>query len=341
MKVSQPLRTVPHVRSDYQRALARFQRQQLGLVTIAQAAQAGVAADVLYRAARAGALHHVRRGVFASAAAPISWEQQLLATLLALNAKGWAVASHTSCARLLDLRLPPTKGHKAKFEITTGLTRRAQLANVYVHRSGLMTEADVQHSRGIPHTSATRFLVDMSTRVNQGELGILIDEALRRRLTSLGLLQRTAMRLRSAPGRSQLRILTAIRERSGEEESESLLEGFTLAALDRFGVRRPVAQHVVEINGKQRRVDFAYPDKLRAVEALGFEYHGARSRFDQDAVRGNELVLAGYVPMYVTSAMTDWDIAALVAEGIGDRVPPATLRPQSFADWKRRRYRAA
>src|SRR6185436_19601417 len=88
------------------------------------------------------------------------------------------------------------------------------------------------------------------------------------------------------------------------------------------GVRMPDIQHRVRVRGRTRRIDLCYTREKRAIEPLGFEYHGLRSRFDEDAVRGNELMLAGYVPLYVTSAMNDWDVAVLVAEAIGDPLPP-------------------
>ena len=64
-------------------------------------------------------------------------------------------------------------------------------------------------------------------------------------------------------------------------------------------------QYRTRIKGRARRIDLCYVEEKCAVEPLGFEYHGLRSRFDEDAVRGNELVLAGFLPLYVTSAMND------------------------------------
>jgi hypothetical protein len=99
----------------------------------------------------------------------------------------------------------------------------------------------------------------------------------------------------------------------------------------------PTLQHPVRSRSGRRRIDLAYERPKFAIEALGFEYHGRRSRFDDDAVRNNELVRAGYMPLFVTSAMTDWDIAALVAEAIGDPVPERPPHELSFQQWKTRR----
>jgi very-short-patch-repair endonuclease len=128
--------------------------------------------------------------------------------------------------------------------------------------------------------------------------------------------------------------------RTGEDASERDLETFAIDALKRFGVRRPTQQHPVRARGgRKRRVDLCYFLEKMAIEALGYEYHGLRTKFDEDAVRNNELVRAGYTPLFVTSAMTDWEIAMLIAEAIGDPLPISTGRPLTFAEWKRARYR--
>jgi hypothetical protein len=119
-----------------------------------------------------------------------------------------------------------------------------------------------------------------------------------------------------------------------------LLESFAIAALKRFQVRLPTQQHPVRARGgRQRRIDLAYGPEKVAIEALGYEYHRLRTRFDADAVRGNELARAGFTPVYVTSAMTDWEVAATVAELIGDPIPERPARELTFAEWHRRRYK--
>ena len=92
-------------------------------------------------------------------------------------------------------------------------------------------------------------------------------------------------------------------------------------ALHRFGIRPPLAQHGVTVGGRRRRIDHCYPDLRVALEAKGYEYHGQRARFDDDALRGNELLLAGYRVLTFTSAFTDLQIAKQVAAAIGDPPP--------------------
>jgi hypothetical protein len=314
-----------------------LQARQLGLVSVEQIRAVGLPDVILRDAMRTGRLRRIRRGVFAAVGAPITYEQQVLGAVLAAAGAGIGAGSHATAAYLEGLPLP---GHeRPNIEVTTRADRQSRTAGVRVHRSVHLSPSDVTQVGGVPLTVATRTIVDLSMRLDRAALGRLADEALRRRLTTLGALQRDALRLHSAPGRSMHRILALVMARTGEDASESLLESFAIAALRRFGVRLPTAQHPVRApRGRKRRVDLCYEKERAAIEALGFEYHGQRARFDEDAVRNNELVRAGYVPLFVTSAMTDWDIAALVAEAIGDTVPARPERELTFAEWRARRY---
>jgi hypothetical protein len=72
------------------------------------------------------------------------------------------------------------------------------------------------------------------------------------------------------------------------------------------------------------------------LEAKGFEYHSGRARFDDDALRINELRLAGWKMLEFTSAFTDWQIARQVARALG--LPEPSPKAQlTFAEWKRLR----
>ena len=320
-------------------AIAAIQSRQLGLITAQQARAAGVASDVLHQEVRAGRWRRVRTGVFAVVGAPVSYQQELLGVVLAAaGIDGLAAGSHATAAYELCLPLPSRD--RPPFEVTTPLDRKPVIRGVRLHRSGHLTARDITHVGAISVTTASRTIVDLSMRLDGVALGRALDEALRRRLLTLGQLQGDALRLRVAPGRSMHRVLALVMARTGEDASESDLEVFAIDALKRFGVRLPTQQHPVQARGgRKRRVDLCYFIEKMAIEALGYEYHGLRTRFDEDAVRNNELVRAGYTPLFVTSAMKDWEVAALIAEAIGDDVPARPVREFTFADWKKRRYR--
>ena len=93
-------------------------------------------------------------------------------------------------------------------------------------------------------------------------------------------------------------------------------EDFVLAAIVRFGLPMPVAEHPIVFEGQPRRIDLAYPDEWLALEAKGLRWYRMRTVFDRDAIRGNALQLAGFRVLSFTSAFTDWAIACQIAAAL-------------------------
>jgi hypothetical protein len=153
-------------------------------------------------------------------------------------------------------------------------------------------------------------------------------------LTTLFRLDRVTQRLKSAPGRSQNKMLAVLATRI--PGSESYLEDFVLDAILRYELPMPVRQHCVVVGGRNRRIDLCYPPPVMlALEAKGFEYHGLRHRFDADALRGNELELADWRVLEFTSAFDDWTIAKHVAAKLRLDVGAPRHPILTFAEWKR------
>jgi hypothetical protein len=247
-----------------------------------------------------------------------------------------AFASHETAARLWELPLPDA----ALIEVTTDLKRRPRVKGVKMHRSGLLLVDDVADLRGIPCSTVDRTIADISARFTMKVLGRIVDDALRRKLTTIAQLEETSARLRSAPGRSRKKMRTILLRRDDSvAERESILEDFVFDALRRFGLPLPVAQHPVVVDGKKRRIDFCYVDLDIALEPKGFETHGLRTSFDADPMRGNELGLAGFFVLEFTSAFTDWQIADQVARALNLARPKRPKRALTFLDWLDRRDR--
>jgi hypothetical protein len=95
----------------------------------------------------------------------------------------------------------------------------------------------------------------------------------------------------------------------------------------------------VRLEGRTRRIDHCYVDQRLAIEALGFDIRRQRAKFDDEALRGNELQLAGYKVLQFTSAFTDWQIACHVAEALMLPKPKRPVRVLTFLAWRERRDR--
>jgi predicted transcriptional regulator of viral defense system len=178
--------------------IAAIAARQHRLVHRAQVYEAGLRRGALRSRVERGIYVEHRPGVFALAGAEGSPLQRIMGAVLAVGPT--AFASHVSA--LYVHGLVEFASGAVPLEATVVLERRPKVPGVRVHRSGLLVEHDITNVTGIPVASVERTIVDLSSRRTPDALARLLDEALRRRLTSLGRVVRCAARLPRAPGRS-------------------------------------------------------------------------------------------------------------------------------------------
>jgi hypothetical protein len=320
--------------SDRERKISAIEKAQFGITSRNQLNDLGLTRKAIERRVDKGVSERTRRGVLINAGVRTGFEQRVMAAILAAGTD--AYASHECAGQLWKSPLPSA----APVEILSAMKLQHRLDGVKSHRSSYIDERDVTKLGVIPITTPERTIVDISARFDAKVIGRLIDDALRRKIATLDRFLETAERLGSAPGRSRKKMLMLLSRRDGDvAKRESTLEDFVFDALRRFQVPLPVPQHPIRLNGKDRRIDLCYPDVMLAIEAKGFDAHGNRAAFDSDALRGNELLLAGFRVLEFTSAFTDWQIAAQVADALGQATPTRPGRALSFGEWLRRRNR--
>jgi hypothetical protein len=307
-----------------ERELATFLARQLGLITRAQLRSIGIEGKALKHRRAVGRLEYLGHDVFRCPSVPQTFEHRVLGAVL--RGGETAFASHATAAQIDGLPVPGDT-----LEVATTLEHQPRIAGVRMHRSGLIVPSDVRRVGVIRVSSTARTLVDLSGRLSHRELGRLVDEAMRRRLVTFAQLIRASSRMRPAPGRSPKRFAEVLERRT--PGTESVLEEFVVASLRRYQLPPPTLQHRLVVNGVERSIDLCYPEAWLALEALGFEYHGLRSRFDADALRGNELQLAGFRVLEFTSEFDDWTIAAHVARALNLPVPARRGR-KTFSQWR-------
>ncbi len=318
-----------------EREIAALEQAQFGAVSIGQLDAIGLSQDALYRRIEKGLQARGRRAIVLNPGVRPGFEQHVVAAVLA-GGPG-AFGSHDAAAQVSQMPLPMA----ATVEITTTLERRVRLRGVRCHRSGLIVdEQDICVVRGIRISTPERTIVDLSGRYDMKVLGRMIDDALRRRLTTIARLIEVTERLPPAPGRSQKKMRALLARRDDTvAERETFLEDFVFEALRRFGLPLPEAQFKIVVDGKDRRIDLCYGDHWLALEAIGFDPRRQRAKFDAEALRGNELQLAGLKVLEFTSAFTDWQIASHVARALGILEPRRPRNPLTFLEWCHRRNR--
>jgi len=286
-----------------QAALDWFTRPQYGVITRAQALQAGLTDGQIRARLRNGTWIEIRPSVYAIAGAPPSWHQMLLASVFAYGPE--TLASHATTAFLYRL-----KGFEQpdELELVSSLTSRARLDGVRGRRSGALFDSDRTERFGIPTVTAGRALIDVSSRMSADWLGRVVDDAIRRDLVELEELRRCAERLGAAPGRSISRVRQVLAARlPGYDPGDSDLETRALRALVAAGLPPPRQQHRMVLNGKKVRIDLAYPELKIAIELDSWKYHGGDNltAFTNDRARKNDLIALGWAAPSFTESMSD------------------------------------
>src|SRR5688572_17145729 len=283
------------------RAMWELARRQLGLITRAQALQLVTVAQLRTLLAR-GVLVRRRRGVYAVAGMPPTYEQAVLAAVLAAGGEDEAWAGQRTSAALHRLKVPPPEG----IDIVTLPDVRVRLDGVVHHRNNLIVTTDVTRRRGVPTLSVARTLVDCIPWLPGRALASAVDDARRRGLLTIEDLEAAHASVDEGPRTGRRRVVpmrsVLAKRLAGLHAGGGDLELDVLEILVAGGLPRPVQQFRVVVGGRERFLDYAYPNALVYLEFLGFAEHGLiRSTFDDDADREAELALAGWLLIGVTS----------------------------------------
>jgi hypothetical protein len=197
--------------------------------------------------------------------------------------------------------------------IEVSSARNVALAGVSVHRRAV-PPGQRQLRRGVPVTTVVRTLVDLGEHLGPGELGPVVDEALRRRLVAIGELHALHVALTTTPGRwrggvaavGQVLRDRPLLYRAGDSAWERAMD----RAWDHWGLPGAVRQHEIRTPHGRYRPDRAIVELRIAVD------------------RRADLVAAGWIPLDFTSRSSPERICrtvlALVAQRRRElgRVPP-------------------
>lgn len=274
-------------------ALALVAREQHGVLSREQALSAGLSSSAIYRRTRSGEWRALYPRVYGLRSAISSRRRELMAACLWAGPQ--AVVSHRAAAALWNL--DGCNESPIEISVERNLLSRH---GIVVHRAEL-TQLDRSILDGIPVTSPTRTLGDLSRFLSRDSLEIALEDALRRGLTSMPRL-RWALKQPESRARVGLRSLRELLdERSvGKPQMESGFEVRLERVLRTPGLPEPQRQFEVR-DGKRilGRVDFAYPQVRLAIEADSYRYHSGKRAWRNDAVRNNRLMRAGWRILHV------------------------------------------
>jgi hypothetical protein len=296
----------------------RLMLDQHGLATRAQLLALGMHTRAIDRAVAGGRWRRVAHGVYASNDAPATPEQRLLGAILAVDLE--AVASHAAAAWLHGL----VGFRDVVLEVTTTKPRRSR--GVEAHRSAL-SPRDTQTVRGIPCTRIGRTLLDLAEPVDAERLAAVLDDALRRKLVRVELLQRLVEERGTRGRRGAATLAHLLAERRGDfVPTESKLEDLFVALIARAGLPKPRPQRLLsdERGAIYARVDFVYEDERIAIWLDGVAFHGDPAIWRKDLDQAQEAVRRGWRVVRFT-----WEMVTKRGEDVVDTIRTMLTVPAS------------
>jgi hypothetical protein len=282
---------------DRRTSVSVVARDQHGLVHRDQLISCGVGRSTIDGMLRRGELESVHQGVYRMLGAPRTAQQRLMAAVLAAGEA--SVASHRSAAWLWE----SSAVRELVPEVTVARPHRSE-AGVIAHRR-LPSPLDSPHDRilrqGIPVTSPLVTVVQLGAVVPDWAVAATLDDFVGRRLVTITGVQAALGRL-GGRGRRGAGVLRRVLERRGLGviAHDGALEPMLADICQRFGLPMPGYQHEIVLDGRRRRLDFAYPELRIAIEVDGYEFHSRHDVFQDDRVRGNALELAGWLVLRFT-----------------------------------------
>jgi len=257
-------------------AIAAIAAAHHGVFTAAQAHAVRCTPGAMRQRIASGRWVVLHRGVYALAGVPRTWEQEVIAAVLAAGAG--AAASNLTAAVLWQLTEPQT----AKIHVTLPASRDSRRQGFVIHRAEL-TRADVRTIGSIRVTAPSRTLVDVAATPL---LEDAFDTAIFRGLTSLDSLARY-IRDRRLENRSGVGVLRKLMDDRALGVPESKLERTFLRKLRATDLPAPTRQFRVG----RRRIDMSYPEHHTIIELDGKGSRFKRQSFQADKRRQNEILL--------------------------------------------------
>lgn len=277
-----------------------------GVVTTACARSLGISADTLHRRVRREGWVQLFRGAYLVPGAEDTHEARCHAAILLLGER--SAVSHDSALYLHALVSPPPLVHA----VVPAARQARNRDGLVVHRSRLLTTADVTRVDNLPVTTVARSLRDVAAIRATGRLLDLATVAEQRRLTQLDDLAFQAERRIPARGGQRYREAVLVRT---TDRSDSGLERDTRAGLLQHGlVPHPTTFPVRCPDGRVIHLDIAFAPAWAAIECDGRGFHSDPRAFEVDRLRWRLVQRVGRRLTWVTRKRLDEDLAGIVEE---------------------------
>lgn len=271
----------------------------------------GVSERVIDHALATGRLIRCHEGIYRHALTTPTRLTELMA------AQAWAGTgsffSHRTGAELFGLDGVPTR----ITEICTPIGLATP--GVKVHRIAPEDRPPIRHVEGLRVAHIERTLLDLAATVPYASLGECIDDALRKRLTTLDRLGQALVKYgrRGKNGTRAFRVMIEVRD-TRDATLASRFEAKMLRILRRIGHPAHEPQHRVLAPEGTFYLDFAFPSIMLGIECHSIRWHLGEAAFKRDLRRDRILKLLGWTMLYFS-----WDDVHLAPKQVETEIHQA------------------
>ena len=277
--------------------LAELAAGQHGVFTAEQLGELGLGPRGVRHRAGSGRLHRIHHSVYSMVPLTLLGRNgRYMAAVLACAPD--AVLSYRCAAALYEIRGTA----QAKIDVTVRGRSHRKRAGIDVHRSTTLTPDDLTTVDGIPCTTVARTLLDLAQVIKGRPLERALDQAEILDLLDLAALDDQIERNKARPAAKRLQAVLD-QHYTGSTPTWSELEEALLAACRRAKLPMPEVNALIDPGDDDPtaiRVDFVWRDQRVIVETDGHETHHTRRAFEEDRLRDQRLIVAGWTVIRIT-----------------------------------------
>lgn len=271
--------------------------QQHGVFAVDQIAELGLSASAARDRVASGRLHRIHHAVYSLV--PLTLLGRNGRYMAAVLARGPdAVLSYRCAAALHEIRGTA----RVKIDVTVRGRSHRRHAGIDVHRSTTLTPEDVTTVHGIPCTTVARTILDLAQVIKGRPLERALDQAEILDLLDLAALDDQIERNKARPAARRLQAVLD-QHYIGSTPTWSELEEALLAACRRAKLPMPEVNALIDPHDSDPtaiRVDFVWREQRVIVETDGHETHHTRRAFEEDRLRDQRLIVAGWTVIRIT-----------------------------------------
>lgn len=257
--------------------LEDYLRDHDGVITLAQAVEAGLSRQAVYRRVRSGRWLRCSRGVYFADDRPFTDAARTRAAVWSLGSE--ATASGLAAAWWLGV----TKYAPETIEVTVPKVSNFRRRHAVRIRRRDLDPADIVESRGLRVTALALTVVEAAARRGGGAK--LMDSALQRH-TELHDLWRAHLRNKGRHGSpAARRLLIAAADGARSAAERLLIRLLREAQITGWKANYRLSRYVIDV---------AFPTHKIAIETDGWAFHSDQEDFQHDRVRQNEIALMGW-----------------------------------------------